>query len=81
MKTQQRERLSMDFGWKFHRGDLGQAAAKSHDETYMSVKAGGGEITLAAESPGLLPASIRIRSQECTLKPIVEAEAMAPEKN
>ena len=31
----------MDFGWEFHRGDLGQASAKSVDETYMSVKAGG----------------------------------------
>jgi len=35
-----RERLSMDFGWKFHLGDIPAPSSASHGEAYMNVKAG-----------------------------------------
>ena len=42
MVESRRERLSMDFDWRFLRGEVQQAASHTHGETYMSVKAGEG---------------------------------------
>ncbi|MBC2607519.1 beta-galactosidase GalA [Pelagicoccus albus] len=36
----ERETLSMDFGWRFHLGDIEMPVPQSHHETYLSTKAG-----------------------------------------
>jgi beta-galactosidase len=36
-----RERLSLDRGWLFHRGDIPFPVPANHDQTYLAAKAGG----------------------------------------